>query len=206
MTGAESTAAIQLIDACIGITKAIIDIGRAVCDAQGLPPKLRELVEHLPVIEDLLKSARKNCVEGKVTGEASKDAEPILKQCEQALRKLVDIFEKACPKDKDNLGKRLWKGAAAVFFGRSSQLQKLLGTIQDNLKLLELREIYEIGDKLDDLQRLTEALAQDDSSKYTHSGAGHIVANEGGNPSNYFGGSGHSRQVYNPGVYHEGST
>ncbi|KAK4983213.1 hypothetical protein LTR50_007359 [Elasticomyces elasticus] len=93
-----------------------------------------------------------------------------------------------------------------VFFGRDSQLQKLMGTIQDNLKLLEQREIYVIGDKLNDLQQLTEALAQDDSSKYTHYGAGHIVANEGGKPTNYFGGSGNSRQVNNPGVYYEGNT
>lgn len=40
MSGAEAVAAIQLIDACIGITKTILDISRAVKNAQGLPPKL----------------------------------------------------------------------------------------------------------------------------------------------------------------------
>lgn len=63
MSGAEAIGAIQLIDACIGITKTIVDIGRAVHDAQGLPPKLRTLLEQLPVIEDLLENARENCEE-----------------------------------------------------------------------------------------------------------------------------------------------
>ena len=37
-----------------------------------------------------------------------------------------------------------------------------------------------IGDKLDELQILTEALSHDDSSKYVHIGQGNIIANEGG--------------------------
>nr|POE87052.1 hypothetical protein CFP56_76157 [Quercus suber] len=44
-SGAAAITAIQLIDACIGNTKVIVDIGNAVRDAQGLPPKLRALVE-----------------------------------------------------------------------------------------------------------------------------------------------------------------
>ncbi|KAK3617011.1 hypothetical protein LTR22_026872, partial [Elasticomyces elasticus] len=204
MSGAEAIVAVQLIDTCIGITKTILDIGRAVHDAQGLPPKLRALYEQLPVIEELLERAQETCEEGNVTGDASKSAEPILKQCAQALGELRDIFRKACPKDGNDRSKRIWKGAKAVFFGRDSQLQKLLRTIQDNLRLLEQKELYVIGDKLDALQQLTEALAQEDSGKYIHSGAGNIVANEGGTPTNYVQGGENNRQINNPGVYHEG--
>jgi hypothetical protein len=39
MAGVEATASVQLIDACICITKTIPDIDRAVQDAQGLPPR-----------------------------------------------------------------------------------------------------------------------------------------------------------------------
>ncbi|KAK7193329.1 vegetative incompatibility protein HET-E-1 [Paraphaeosphaeria sporulosa] len=56
MSGAEAITAIQLIDACIGIANTIIDIGRAVHDAQGLPPKLRDLLEKLPAIQELLEN------------------------------------------------------------------------------------------------------------------------------------------------------
>jgi hypothetical protein len=204
MSGAEAIAAIQLIDACIGITKTIIDIGRAACDAQGLPPKLRDLFEKLPAIEQVLESAHDSCEEGGVTDDASKSALPILKQCEEALDKLRDIFRKTCPKDGENRTKRIWKGAKAVFFGRDSQVQKLLVTIQDNLRLLEQQEIYIIGDKLDALQQVTEALADNDEGKYTHNGAGNIIANEGGSPTNYVVGGSNNRQINNPGVYNEG--
>ncbi|KAK5699196.1 hypothetical protein LTR17_023449 [Elasticomyces elasticus] len=183
MSGAEAIVAVQLIDACIGITKTILDIGRAVHDAQGLPPKLRALYEQLPVIEELLESAQETCEEGKVTRDASKSAEPILRQCEQALGSLGTSSGKPAQK---------METTAASASGK------------DNLKLLEQKEMYVIGDKLDALQQLTEALAQEDSTKYTHSGAGNIVANEGGTPTNYVQGGENNRQINNPGVYHEG--
>ncbi|KYG40151.1 hypothetical protein M433DRAFT_160854 [Acidomyces richmondensis BFW] len=203
MAGVEAIAAIQLIDACIDIATTIINVGRAVKDAQGLPPKLRDLCEKLPTIEELLERARNNCKKGTVTEDASKNAVPILQQCEQALGELRDIFRKACPEEGDNRSKRIWKGTRVVFFGRGSQVQKLLVSVQDNLKLLEQMQVYVIGDKLDELQKVTEALACDDGGKYNHSGEGNIVANEGGSPTNYVVGGRNNRQVNNPGVYNE---
>jgi hypothetical protein len=204
MSGAEAVAAIQLVDACIGIAKTITDIGRAVSDAQGLPPKLRDLLEKLPAIEELLESAHDNFKEGKVAEDASKNAQPILKQCEQALGDLREVFRKACPEDGDNRSKRIWRGVKTVFFGRDSEVQKLLQVIQDNLKLLEQKKIYVIGDKLDELLELTKALGYDDSGKYAHSGQGNIIANEGGNPTNYVQGGRNNRQIISHGPYYEG--
>jgi hypothetical protein len=203
MAGAEAIAAIQLIDACIGITQTIIKIGLAVKDAYGLPPTLRNLCEKLPAIEDLLESARESCDEGRVTEDNSKSARPLLKQCEQALSELRDIFRKACPAEGDDRTKRIWKGAKTVFFGRDSQVQKLLVVVQDNLRLLEQKEIFRIGDKLKELQQITEALAQDDDGRITHTGSGNVLANRGGTHTNYMM-SGSGRMINNPGVYHEG--
>nr|POF13651.1 nephrocystin-3 [Quercus suber] len=205
MSGAEAIAAIGLIDACIGITKTIIDIGRAVHDAQGLPSKLRALFEQLPAIEDLLETAQERCEKGDVPRDSGKSAEPILQQCQQALGELRDIFRKACPKDGEDRSKRIWRGAKTVFFGRDSQLQRLLETIQSNLTLLEQKELYSIRDKLDELHEVAESLAQDDGSKYAHSGAGNIIANEGGSPTNYVQGGNNNRQINNPAAYYEGS-
>jgi hypothetical protein len=203
MSGAEAITAIQLIDACIGIANTIIEIGRAINDASGLPPRLRELFDKLPAIQDLLESAQESCEKGRITEDASKNAQPILKQCEKALAELRDIFRKACPKDGEKCSKRIWSGVKTVFFGRDSQVQRLLVAIQDDLRLLEQKEIYVIGDKLDALQQVTEALSDEDS-KYTHTGAGNIFANEGGSPTNNVVGGSYNRQVNNPGVYNEG--
>ncbi|KAL6703253.1 hypothetical protein ACN47E_010041 [Coniothyrium glycines] len=207
MSGIEAITIIQLIDACIGITKTIIDVGRAVKDDRGLPSKLRDLVEALPAIEDLLESAREKCEDEDIPEDTSQSAKPILKQCEEALSELRDIIRKACPKDGENRSKRVWRGAKTVFFGGDSRVQKLLVIIQDNLKLLEQKEIYIIGDKLNDLQQIVEGLADDDGSRYTHTGAGSMfVVNEGGNQENYVGGGSNNRQINKPGIYHEGPT
>jgi hypothetical protein len=77
-------------------------------------------------------------------------------------------------------------------------------TIQDNLRLLEQIEIYVISDKLNALQQVTEALADGEDGKYAHTGAGNIIANKGGNPTNYITGGSNNRQINNPGVYNEG--
>lgn len=204
MSGTEGITIVQLIDACIGIANTILDIGRAVHDAQGLPPKLRDLLEKLPVIQELLESAQESCEEGKITEDASKNVQPILKQCEEALAELRDIFRKACPKDGENRTKRIWRGAKTIFFGRDSQVQNLLVTIQDNLRLLEQKEIFVVGDKLDALQQVTEALVDNENGKYTHTGPGNIIANEGGNSTNYVVGGSNNRQINNPRVYNEG--
>lgn len=199
-TGAEAIAIVQLIDACIGITDTIIKIGSAVRDAQGLPPKLKELWEKLPAIEELLSDAQTNCEEGKVSESACESAKPVLQQCEKALAELRDIFRKACPKDGENRGKLLWKGMRTVFLGRESKVQKLLVVIQDNLRLLDQKELYRIGDRLDELQQITEELSHEDAITYATYGTGNIFATSGGTSTNL----GHSGQgnIIHAGTYH----
>ena len=203
MAGAEAIAAIQLIDACIGITKTIVDIGRAVKDAQGLPPKLRDLCEKLPAIEALLEDAQDSCETGDIDEYSSRTAKPILKQCEQALVELRCIFWKACPKEEEDRTKRIWRGTKTVFFGRDSQVQKLLVAVQDNLRLLEQKKVFRIGNKLDELRQLTDSLAQDENGRITHTGSGNILANQGGSHT-YYMMNGSGRQINNPEVYNEG--
>ena len=201
MAGVEAIAIVQLIDACIGIARTIISIGLAIKDSQGLPPKLRELCEKLPIIEELLNSAQDGFRKGKISEETSKGVRPIFKQCEKALTELQDVFKKACP-EGDDRNKRIWIGAKTVFLGRDSKVHKLLIGIQDNLKLLEQKSIFRIGDRLDELQQVTEALAQEGDSKFTHTGSGNIFTNQGGSHTNYVM-SGNGRQINHPAVYNE---
>jgi hypothetical protein len=74
------------------MTTITLDTGRAMHDAQGLPPKLRDLF----VVEDLLKSARHaNDAGGFDDDNARKHAQPLLQECESARAKLHDIIRKA---------------------------------------------------------------------------------------------------------------
>ena len=89
-----------------------------------------------------------------------------------------------------------------MFFGRDSQVQKLLVVVQDNLRLLEQKEVFRIGDKLEALEQITEALAQDGDGRIVNTGSGNVLANRGGTHTNYLM-SGSGRQINSPGVYNE---
>ena len=80
-------------------------------------------------------------------------------------------------------------------------MQSLLFDIQENLKLLEEKEIFSIGDN--ELRELTEALGQDDIGKYAHSGEGDIITNEGSGQTNYVQSGRYARQIFSYGAYHE---
>ncbi|WPH03964.1 Hypothetical protein R9X50_00684700 [Acrodontium crateriforme] len=176
-----SALAIQLIDAGIGIIKAIIEIGAAVRDAQGLPERLRTLHQELPAIESLYASARQTFQHGRVPDNVAQETKQILDNCNAALNALRVIFEEACPVDgKSNHRQRVWNGARTVFFGRNSKVQKHLLVIQKSLTLLGEKNIFIIGDQLDNLQKVIEALGQDDGSKYEVSGSGSMFFSDGG--------------------------
>lgn len=170
MSGVEDIAVVGLIDVCIGITKTILDIARAVHDAQGSPPRLRDLFDKLPTVEDLLESVREACDEGKLVDDQRTNAHPLPQQSEAALAELRDIVRKACPKDGDSRKTRLWRGTKTVFFGRDSRVQALLVVVLKYLKLLGQQDIYTIGDKLDELQDVAAALGREDREQYSHSG------------------------------------
>ncbi|PIB03175.1 Alpha-latrotoxin-Lh1a [Cercospora beticola] len=191
MSGVEAITIVQLIGACIDITKAVNDIGRAAKDAKGLPPKLKELFERLPAIIDLLNSARERAEKDEISEESKESIKPVLAHCKESLDALRILFWKACPEDGDNYGKRLWKGTKTVFLGRDSRLQKHMSDIMENLNLLELKGIFSIDNKLDDLTETVQILAEEDTTvRNAHSGSGNLNVHEGpGNQYNIGGGS-----------------
>ncbi|PIA99837.1 Ankyrin-3 [Cercospora beticola] len=179
MSGVEVITTVQLIDACVGITRTIIEIGQAARDAKGLPDRLKELFERLPAIESLLKLAREN--HDKVPSGDRESVEPTLRQCKTSLEELKALFWKACPEDREHYSKRIWRGTKTVFSGRESQLLRLLDTILGNLKLLEQMKVYEIDDRLDSLLETVQLLAQDESPRAhnTHHGSGNQNIHQG---------------------------
>lgn len=197
---------IQLVDSCISIIKTIADIGRAARDAQGMPASLQAIFDQMPVLEELLEAARDRSKRGDLANEKQLGAMPILTSCQQALDGMRDLFREACPEDESDKTRRVWAGVKAYFFGKNSQLQKLLVTVMENLKLLEAKEIFVIGGKLEELRRLTEGLdSEDTSSKYATYGTGSIFTQEGsGRQKNYVSSGAYSRHI-TANTYQEGN-
>ena len=170
----------QLIDACISLTKAVISIGQAVKDVNGLPKKLAKLFEQLPAVQDLFEEAQKT--NDNLSIEVRKRAEPTLKNCKNALSHLHELFEKICPQEGDKTLKRVWKGTTAQVLGRNSDLQNVWMEVESYLDLLQKKQILDIGNKLDGMKETMKSLAQEESTKYTHTGLGHQIVTEGGSP------------------------
>lgn len=109
--------------------------------------------------------------------------------CSQALVGMQDLFQKPCSKGSDE---RV----------RDSLVQKLLGAIQDNLKLLEQKKVLRAGDKVNNLRQLTKTLAPNDKDLVPRTGSNSLLANQGSQP-NAYSMSGSGTQINNPGVYNE---
>jgi len=86
---------------------------------------------------------------------------------------------------------------------RDCKVQKLLPTIQDNLRLLEKKKVLRNGDRVDNLRQLTKALAQDGGNQISCPGPGELLANQKGNYNAYVM-DGTGTQINNPAVYCEG--
>jgi hypothetical protein len=207
-TAMDPATVVQLVDACIGITQAIFEIGRAARDAQGIPESLQAIFDQLPVLEELLEAAKDRDHRGDLTKEKQQAAKPLLSSCQQDLKKMRDLFQEACPEDEQDKTRRVWKGVKTYFLGKHSKLRKLLVAVMDKLRTLEAKEIFVIGDKLDELQRLTEELdPEDPGNKYTTRGSySHIFAQEGtGTQKNDVSSGSNSRHI-NATTYTEKST
>jgi hypothetical protein len=191
MSGVEAITLVQLVDACIGITHAIITIAQAARNDNGLPKKLAKLFEELPAVYDIFEKAKQR--NGTIEDETHRSAKPVLKQCKEDLEALKALFEKICPLDGSSRFKRVWSGAKAEVIGRNTKLLSLWEAIQGHLEILEKKEIFEIGDTLDGFKKAMESLAEEEGSRYTNNGTGPQIINEGeGNQYIQGGGTGNT--------------
>lgn len=186
---AEAMAIVQMVEACIALTKLIIDIGQAAKNAQGLPKKLAGLFDQVPLLKGLFEKAKENS--SKLDASSRKDAEPVLQKCEDALDKLHGLFKDICPKDQDNWGKRIYKGTKATIFGKNSKLQGLWKEIKEYMETLEQQQIFQIGDRLSGLEDAMMALAEEEEAggKYTYNGVGDMFVTEGDNHKSMYQGA-----------------
>ena len=103
------------------------------------------------------------------------------------------LFEKICPQDDTSSFKRVWKGTKAEVMGRNTKLQELWKEVQEHLNILEKKQIFDIGDKLDALEKTMDSMAQEDSGNVHHGdGNQNIVQGEGNKQYNQ--GGGHNNQ------------
>jgi uncharacterized membrane protein len=68
MSGAEAIAVLGLISSIISIVDGTKKVYDAATNARGLPQAFREVADRLPIVKNILDSAKQHIEEGKVRG------------------------------------------------------------------------------------------------------------------------------------------
>ncbi|KAM3425750.1 hypothetical protein BST61_g7681 [Cercospora zeina] len=170
---------VQLLSACVDLTKTIVTIAEAAKSSHGLPPKIFQLFEELPAVQSLFEKFQQHHLH-ESRDNTNVSVTPVLRHCEQDLRSLSLLFENVCPKDEANRLQRTWKGTTALISGKHSKLQELWTSILGHLEMLETKQILDIGDQLDSLNDTMSSMANEHESTYNYNVSGSMYHNEGG--------------------------
>jgi hypothetical protein len=138
MSGAEAGGLVLgLISGTITLVEAIKQVYDAAKDQQGLPAAFREVAQRLPLVRDILTTAKATAEEGLVGVEASKAAESILQSCEKRVKKLEKIFRKVLPDENSSRLDRYYRAVRSL--GKDGKVELLMRGILDDLSLLSIQ-------------------------------------------------------------------
>src|SRR5271170_1325665 len=102
MSGAEAGFVVGLISGVISIIEATKTVYDAAKDAKGQPEAFRQVAARLPLVIEILHSAKARAQALDETAEEAEEAlEHILKSCKAKAEKLQEIFQKVIRKDDD---------------------------------------------------------------------------------------------------------
>ena len=78
-------------------------------NAQGLPEAFRDVAGRLPVVRNILLSAKQNIEDGIVAEVSCEGVKHVVKCCEKQAQKLDELFHKVYPADNTSHTQRCYK-------------------------------------------------------------------------------------------------
>jgi hypothetical protein len=134
MSGVEAIAVLGAISSIITLIDATKQIYNAATNAQGLPSAFREVAGRLPIVENILGSARQQITDGDVDEASCKGVKDIIVACENKAKHLDELFHKAIPADGASDVKRYWKAVKA--YGKGNEVENLMKGMLEDVQLL----------------------------------------------------------------------
>jgi hypothetical protein len=134
MSGAEAIAVLGLISSIITLVDGTKQIYDAATNVQGLPGAFREVAARLPVVENILGSARQHIADGDIDETSCKEVKDIIEACQKKAKHLDELFHKAIPTDGASDVKRYWKAVKA--YGKGNEVENLMKGILEDVQLL----------------------------------------------------------------------
>lgn len=134
MSGAEAIAVLGLIASIVSIIDGTKQVYDAATNAQGLPKAFREVAGRLPIVRNVLGSAKQHVDKGDVDEDSCKGVKNVVEACEKKALKLDELFHKAIPADGASDLKRYYKAVKA--FGKGNKVETLMNGILEDVQLL----------------------------------------------------------------------
>jgi N-terminal domain on NACHT_NTPase and P-loop NTPases len=157
MSGAEAILILGVISSIIAIVDGTKQVYDGVKDAQGLPDAFREVTSRLPIVHNILGSAKRHIEEGHVDEDSCKGVKPVVNACERKAQKLDELFRNVIPADGATDLKRYYKAVKA--YGKGNEVEKLMRGILEDVELLSCEHGMKTATKTQQ-QQLIKAITE----------------------------------------------
>ena len=134
MSGAEAIAVLAVISSIISIVDGTKQVYDAATNAQGLPEAFRAIAGRLPIVRNILGSAKQHIDNGDVDEDSCKGVKHVVEDCETKAKKLDTLFQKATPKDGASDLERYYKAVKA--YGKGNEVENLMKGMLGDVQLL----------------------------------------------------------------------
>ncbi|KAH6883819.1 SesA protein [Thelonectria olida] len=178
---------IGLISGILTILETVSTLHRAVENAHGLPPALREVARRLPLVQDTLKSAEGHIKQSGANEKACAAIKPIVEGCKEKAERLRDVLQEMAPETDDSRLQRV--GLAIRMLGKNRWAEELMkGMLEDAHLLAGNRAIKAATEEqVTELRRAVQELSEVSPSApdggrspmFAHYGTGHQFNNAG---------------------------
>jgi hypothetical protein len=155
MSGAEAGFVVGLITSVISITEATKTVYNAAKDTKGRPEAFRQVAARLPLVIEILHSAKARAQALDETAEET--LEPILKSCKAKAEKLQEIFQKVIGKDNDKGYDRYKKALGTL--GKGDKVECLMEGILKDIQVLVCERLMGIATEAQ-VKEIEEAMKQ----------------------------------------------
>ncbi|EPS41227.1 hypothetical protein H072_4849 [Dactylellina haptotyla CBS 200.50] len=142
MSGTEFIAVAAVISSIIAIVDGVNKVVDAALDAEGLPKVFRQASHKLPIISDILDSA-KSSLEKKGASEIERSAKIVIDNCSENWQKLKDLFEKVIPDDKASKIDRYYRAVRTL--GKGGKVENLMKEMLESVQLLSSFRILTVS-------------------------------------------------------------
>lgn len=130
MSGAKAILVLGVISSIISIVNGTKQVYDAATNAKGLPKVFREVADRLPIVANILRSAKQHINGGNVNKKSCKGVKHVVEACKKKAMTLDDLFRKVIL--ADGASKRKIYSSAVKTLGKGSQVETLMkGILED---------------------------------------------------------------------------